>query len=186
MKVGNPNPSPSTRFTKENQPKNRGRKKGSPRKSVVNVKAEQKLSDMLGKAYDNVKKSLEKGDVKVSMWLIDQARKERADVLESGVLDPLVKALDTLEDVEQMSQQSVLLAIKGDMTFPQLKAVQDALARHSVLKGVIELSRLREEIEQLRQNETDPHDLGSDHIPDWGRLKDITPKEARTNGHAGD
>lgn len=136
-------------------------------------KANEKLDAMLGTAHRNIKKSLENGDVKTSMWLVDTVRKDRGTRVEEGVLLPLVGALESLEDVEQISQQAILLAIKGDMSFEQLKATQEALARHSVLAGVIELKKLREEVEEVVNASVSGAKFGSDHIPVWGRLEKL-------------
>lgn len=131
------------------------------------------LESLLGKAHDNIKHALGKKDVRTSMWLIDTVRKNAADRVEAGLLDPLVQAVETFEDIETVSHQALLLAIRGDMTFSQLKAVQDALARHSVLKGVVEIGALRREIESLQAHEGGVQDLGSGHLPSWGKIRAI-------------
>lgn len=172
-----PSGSPSTQFSSERQPSVRGRKRGSPHKSSINKAADNKLQDMLGQAHTNIQKSLKKGDVKTSMWLVDTVRKERGTRVEAGVLEPLVNALETLDDVEQISQTAILLAIKGDMSFEQLKFTQEALARHAVLGGVIELKRLREEVDEMVNASLPTTRLGTGHIPAWGRLEKLVKSD---------
>jgi hypothetical protein len=141
------------------------------------MRVNKKLDEMLGQAHKNVAKALQKGDVPTSRWIIEHLRDEDGKRIPKGVLAPLVQALDTLEDVAQVSKRVLLLAIEGDMTFDQLKFVQEALARHSVLAGVVELRKLRDEVEAMaRANDLKPSVLGRDHLPSWGRLaKDVTP-----------
>lgn len=165
--------SPSTQFSSERQPTVRGRKRGSPHKSSINKAADSKLDSMLGQAHKNIKKSLEKGDVKTSMWLVDTVRKDRGTRVEEGLLEPLIGALETLEDVEQVSQTAILLAIKGDMSFEQLKFTQEALARHAILGGVIELKRLREEVDEMVNATLPQAKFGAGHVPAWGRLEKL-------------
>jgi hypothetical protein len=187
--AGNPDPSPEHRFTAENNP-GRGRQKGALASTVtkkVNAKVEEKLHDMLGKAHLNIKAALNKRDVKTSMWLIDKLKRDEGTQLKKGklsdLLGPLANALDSLDDVETISKAALLLAIDGDMNFEELKAVQEALARHSVLAGVIELGKLREEVAKMSEASAPSKALGNDHMPDWGKLKDITPvKEPQTDG----
>lgn len=173
--AGNPNPSPTTRFGPGNT-SGKGRPRGGVAKSALTRRTEEKLDDMLGVAHKNIKTALNKRDVKVSMWLVDRVAKERGTRVEKGLLEPLIEALESIEDVEQISKQCVLLAINGDMSFEQLTAVQEALARHSVLAGVIELRKLREEVDQLAQDQEPTKQLGSGHLPEWGKLKTINPE----------
>lgn len=168
--AGNPNPSPATRFVKGNP--GGGKPKGATLKPVTR-RANAKLDEMLGQAHRNIKKSLRQEDVRVSMWLIDRVSKDRGTRVEKGLLEPLVEALETIEDVEVISRRALLMAIEGDMSFEQLQAVQEALARHSVLAGVIELRQLREEVDKLAQDNKPVTQLGNGHIPDWGKLKTV-------------
>jgi hypothetical protein len=177
-KFGNPNPSPSTRF----KPGNPGGPGSSINKGKVQQLADDKLDEMLGKAHENVKKALNKGDVRVSMWLVDAVRKQRGLRVEEGLLDPLVDAIDSLDDVEYVSKQALLLAIKGTMNFEQLKAVQEALARHSVISGTVEIRRLREEIDEMRQQSSADMTITKDTLPTWGRLRDVTTSEDADEG----
>lgn len=178
--MANPNPSPNTRFQKGNPG---GGNKFGPKGVTVTKRANAKLDDMLGLAHKNVKAALKRGNVSVSTWLIDTARKERGTTVEQGLLEPLVNALESLDDVEKISKQAVLLAINGDMSFEQLKAVQEALARHSVLAGVIELRKLRDEVDRMAEDDRPEAQIGRDHLPDWGKLKDATPdQDVKTNG----
>lgn len=169
MGRGNPNPSPATRFKPGQAPKSD--KPRGPTKTRVRKLADEKLDDMLGLAHKNVALALRKKNIGVSTWLIDRAAKERGTRIEAGLLEPLVGALETVEDVERISKSALLLAIKGDMSFEQLKAVQEALARHSVLAGVIELRLLREEVERMTRDVDSPATFTRDHMPSWGRLK---------------
>ena len=162
----NRNPSPSTRFQKGNKA-SPGRPKGSPNKATVKRKVDHCLSKMLGQAHKNVADSLKKGHVTTSIWLIEHLRRGKEESFEEGVLAPLVQALETIEDVEQISKQAVLLAIKGDMTFNQVRAVQEMLARHTVLKGAIEIASLRREMEELRSLSSESGGFGVDHYPSW-------------------
>jgi hypothetical protein len=136
---------------------------------------DEELDKLLGKAHTNIRSALNKGNVSVSMWLIDHVQKKASNRVRPDLLSPLIQAVETFEDIQQVSQQALLLAIQGDMTFDQLKAVQDALARHSVLKGVVEIGDLRRELRDLQSEESNAIDLGTDHLPSWGRLKDVTP-----------
>jgi urease gamma subunit len=160
-----------------NPPPKGGRKPGSARISEKTVRVRQKLDEMLGQAHMNVAKALKKGDVPTSRWLIEHLREEGDSRIPKGLLKPLVQALETLDDVAQISKQVLLMAIDGDMTFEQLKFIQEALARHSVLSGVVELRKLREEVVALMEaNDIKPAQFGRDHLPVWGRLaKDVTP-----------
>lgn len=144
----------------------------------VKEKVALKLDDLLGKAHENVRVALNKRDIKTSTWLIDKLSKERGLSLAKGLLEPLVDALKTLDDVQEISKRALLMAIEGDMTFEQLKAVQEALARHSVLSGVIELRRLREEVESMTTAAEPTKMIGRDYMPAWGKLKDVTPVQA--------
>lgn len=172
-KGGNPNPS-SRRFSSEYNPRT-GRIPGAVAKSTVKRKVDEALEKMLGQAHSNINKALKKGDVRVSMWVVDTVRKVASDRIEPGLLDPLVAAVETFEDIEQISQQALMLAIKGDLTFDQVRAIQEALARHSVLKGVIELADLRREIAEMREAEEGITELGTGHVPSWGKLIDAKP-----------
>lgn len=167
------------RWTKDTAPRPGGKPgRVSVRVAAVKEKVTLTLDEMLGQAHTNVLKALKKGDIRTSMWLVDTLRKERGSTLEAGVLSPLVGALETLDDVAHVSHQALLLAIKGDMTFDQLKCVQEALARHSVLKGVIELRTLRNEVEDMvRAAEAKPVGFSRDHIPKWGRLAKADPQD---------
>lgn len=158
-------------------PKPPGRQKGTPNAKPSTIRMNRKLDEMLGQAHLNVSKALKKGDVPTSRWLIEHLASEQGNRVPKGLLAPLVQALETLEDVAQVSKRALLLAIDGDMTFEQLKYVQEALARHSVLAGVIELRKLRDEVkEMVEANDIKPSVLGKDHLPSWGRLaKDVTP-----------
>jgi hypothetical protein len=141
------------------------------------MRVRNKLDEMLGQAHTNVAKALKKGDVPTSRWIIERLAEEHGNRMPKGLMAPLVQALETLDDVAQISKQVLLLAIEGDMTFDQLKFVQEALARHSVLSGIVELRKLREEVEAMAEaNNIKPAALGRDHLPSWGRLaKDVTP-----------
>ena len=159
-------------------PKAPGRPKGTKVTKPSTIRLHKKLDDMLGQAHQNVAKALRKGDVPTSRWLIEHLAEENGSKLPKGLLAPLISALETLDDVAQISKRALLLAIDGDMTFEQLKFVQEALARHSVLAGVVELRRLREEVEAMTKAADigKPTVLGRDHLPSWGRLaKDVTP-----------
>jgi len=171
----NPNPSPSTRFTSENNPRP-GRKKGQT--NARSKRIDKKLDDMLGDAHKNIQESLKKGHVGTSMWLVDKVSKERGTRVEEGVLKPLADALETIEDVERISKHALVLAISGDMSFEQLKAVQEALARHSVLAGVIELRKLREEVEAMSREAEPAAEIGKGHLPSWGKLKPVDVPDA--------
>lgn len=181
---GNPNPSPKTRFTSRDgdnpPPKSPGRPRGSVQVTPKVKAIRQKLDEMLGQAHKNVAIALKKGDVKTSIWLIDHLQGLEESRLPKDLLTPLVNALETVEDVAQVSKSALLLAINGDMTFDQLKFVQEALARHSVLSGVVELRKLREEVQAMVDAANiAPQVLGRDHLPSWGRLaKDVTPTHA--------
>lgn len=174
--MANLDPSRSTRFTSENQPpkEKRGRPKGSKSKATIRRAVDQELDRLLGQAHKNIEAALKKKDLRVSMWLIDLHAKRSVDTVDLRELGPLIRAVETFEDIERVSQEAVLLAIQGDLTFSQVKAVQEALARHSVLKGVVEIGDLRRELREL-QKEEQGHDLGTGHLPSWGRMKDITP-----------
>lgn len=170
---GNPNPSPATRFPKGY--KGGGKPKGATLKPITR-RVNAKLDEMLGQAHRNIKKSLKAEDVRVSMWLVDRVAKDRGTSVEKGLLEPLVNALETLDDVEVISRRALLMAMDGDMSFEQLQAVQEALARHSVLAGVIELRQLRDEVDKLAQDNKPATQLGNGHIPNWGKLKTINPE----------
>lgn len=179
--AGNPNPSPKTRFTKETRPKG-GRKPGALASTVtkqVNAKVEKSLESMLGKAKANVMTSLNKRDVKTSIWLIDKLKRDEGTRVKQGALSallgPLAEALKSLDDVEKISKAALLLAIEGDMSFEELKAVQEALARHSVLAGVIELKKLRDEVDAMVEADKPTNVITKDHMPAWGKLRDVTP-----------
>lgn len=179
MAKGNPNPKGQWSGPDGDRPPPKS--PGRPRGVKVTEKTfavRKKLDDMLGQAHMNVAKALKKGDVSTSRWLIEHLKAEQGERIPKGLLAPLVSALETLDDVAQVSKQALLLAIEGDMTFDQLKFVQEALARHSVLAGVIELRRLREEVEGMVKAADlgKPTVLGNGHLPSWGRLaKDVTP-----------
>lgn len=179
--MGNPNPSPSTRFSRANQPPDtvkRGPKPGSKNRATVKKLVDAELEKMLGDAHKNIAKSLKKGDIRTSMWIVDTVAKRASDRVDPELLQPLVQAVETFDDISTVSKHALLLAIQGDMTFDQLKAVQDALARHSVLQGVVEIADLRRELRELEKDQQ-VNDLGTGHIPTWGRLKDVTPPEDR-------
>lgn len=166
------------RWTKETAPRPGGKPgRVSTRVKVLKEKVDLKLEDMLGQAHTNVQKALKKGDIRTSMWLVDLIRKERNSTLEESVLAPLIGALETVEDVAQISKMALMLAIKGDMSFEQLRFVQEALARHSVLSGVIELRNLRNEVDEvMRAVEAKPAAMTREHLPSWGKLaRDVTP-----------
>jgi hypothetical protein len=157
--------------------------KGRPRGHSVSEKTRAvrlKLDQMLGDAHRNIAKALKKGDVPTSRWLVEHLTKEDGIRAPRDLLEPLVQALETLDDVAEVSKRAVLMAINGDMTFDQLKFVQEALARHSVLSGVVELRKLREEVQAMVDAANiAPQVLGRDHLPSWGRLaKDVTPTHA--------
>jgi hypothetical protein len=171
--AGNPNPSPSTRFTSDRQPAQRGKR--GPAKTKVRRLVDEELDNLLEQAHANIKRALRKGDVRASMWLVETVQKKAANRVRPDLLSPLVQAVETFEDIQTVSQQALMLAISGDMTFDQLKAVQDALARHSVLKGVVEIGDLRRELHELEASENNSVDLGKDHLPSWGRLQEMKP-----------
>lgn len=177
--MGNPNP--KGQWTGPDgpkpPPKSTGRPVGRLTRAEKTVKINKKLDELLGQAHTNVARALKKGDVPTSRWVIERLAEEHGNRMPKGLMAPLIQALDSLDDVAQISKQVLLLAIDGDMTFDQLKFVQEALARHSVLAGVVELRKLREEVEAMtKANETKPTVLGNNHLPSWGRLaKDVTP-----------
>lgn len=176
--MGNPNPKGQWSGPDgPNPPPKGGRPRGKTSVSPKTRAVRQKLDDMLGQAHKNVAAALKKGDVPTSRWLIEHLNAQEGSRVPKGLLDPLIGALETLEDVAQVSKQVLLLAIQGDMTFDQLKFVQEALARHSVLSGVVELRKLREEVAELLDAGTvKPKLMNKDHLPSWGRLaKDVTP-----------
>ncbi len=131
-----------------------------------------RLDAMLGVATQNVEQALADGDVKTSTWFIEHLHKVRGTRLPKGLLTPLAGALEKLDDIETISRQSLLLAIDGDMTFEELKATQEALGRHANLAGMVELGRLREELEQLKEEAAAQPPVGMGHAPRWGRLLD--------------
>ena len=182
--MGNPNPKGqwSGPDGPKPPPKSPGRPRGTPARSEKTVKLHKKLDEMLGQAHLNVAKALKKGDVPTSRWVIERLAEEQGSRMPKGLLAPLIQALGSLDDVAQISKQALLMAIDGDMTFDQLKFVQEALARHSVLAGVIELRKLREEVEAMtKANDVRPTVFGREHLPSWGRLaKDVTPTHDAT------
>ncbi len=177
--MGNPNPKGqwSGPDGPKPPPKSPGRPVGRLTRAEKTVKINKKLDELLGQAHTNVARALKKGDVPTSRWVIERLAEEHGNRMPKGLMAPLIQALDSLDDVAQISKQVLLLAIDGDMTFDQLKFVQEALARHSVLAGVVELRKLREEVQAMADAANiKPTVLGRDHLPSWGRLaKDVTP-----------
>lgn len=162
------------RFTSTNQPAKRGRPKGRPNRSTILKHGLEGLDKMLDKSFENVTKSIEKGDIATSKWLIERADRREQERMSAEALAPLMEVITqikTMEDIERVSEYALLLMIKGDMTFDQLRSTQEALARHTVFKGTIELSTLRAELEELREHASGGVAAKTDHFPAWGKLR---------------
>lgn len=175
-----------TAFTVETAPR-QGGKKGrrfkhfkTRAKEKVDGLVEEMFAEMDKMAAANVLEALRKKNAKVSMWYLDQRAKQLGTRLPSGLLRPLIQAVETLEDAELISKQALLLAIDGEMSFEQLKAVQEAVARHSTLSGLVALRELRSDLDAIRNEEASgaARKIGMTHAPVWGRLRDDPVEDA--------
>lgn len=130
---------------------------------------EDELQSMVGLAHGIVKSRLRRKDPVFARWFLEH----HARTSGTRLLTPLVSATRSMPDVETVSREAMLAAIRGIMTFEELKAVQDALMRHTVLNQMIDLRSLRRELDGVMET------MGSsttsvDHMPAWGRLKEVT------------
>lgn len=163
-------------FTSENNPRPGGKKGRRWSRSEVRLRVErmvqEELDRILGLARENIEAAINAGDLKMSAWFVQEYNRRMG----TRLLQPLKNAVERIEDVEEVSKESLLMAIQGTMSFEELQAIQEALARHSVLSGMVELRKLRAELEEI-QEETgvgDKASQGVEHLPAWGRLKAIT------------
>lgn len=164
------------RFTAETAPR-QGGKKGRRfkwKKTKLQELFEERMDHLMHMSLENIERAIESGDVATSMWFIGQRLKKR----DRKLLRPLQLAVKNLDDVERVSLETVERALSGKMTFEEAKAIQETLARHSALSGMVELSRLREELDQFKAAQGVDDKMSVDHMPAWGRLKEVMGKPA--------
>lgn len=177
------------KFTSENQPAKRGRPKGRKNNRTLALQDNPHAEDLTKRSLLNIKQAIEKGNLPTSRWFIERSDRMQAERLRANLFLPLVQSLggiDSVDDLERISKHALLLMVKGEMTFDQLKYVQEALARHTVLKGTIEIAELRAQLEELQK------DVGggklvdmTDHYPSWGKLREVTD-QPQSDGGDGD
>lgn len=62
--------------------------------------------------------------------------------------------LNSYEDIGQLSQEAILMAMDGLMSFEQVEHLQKLLMAHATIQGYVELKDLREELERLANMRT--------------------------------
>lgn len=183
---------PVAKFTSENAPR-QGGKPGRVMRGPLKTAIKAKLDKLFEKATVNVAREINKGSASTSMWFLEFMAKQKSSHLERRLtINSLTAKLERLEDLVMISRQAVQAGLEGELGFDEVKAIQEMLARHSVIEGMLQLKQMREEIDKIGRELGDTSPLGLEHVPTWGRLKvvggsesgSLPPSTAPTNGHA--
>jgi hypothetical protein len=129
--------------------------------------AGEQLEQMLGRATEIISEELEDGNPAIAQWLIDRVRPPgRSDYLQ---LAENLK-LDTVEDIVSASAHIAETASQGEISLQQARSIQDVIGRQAQLKGLEELSALRDEVHRLQETRSKTAIIDQSLLPKWGRL----------------
>jgi len=180
-----PSGSPATQFTSETAPRQGGKRGRTNTRTKVRLLAEeiieQRMQELFNTSLENVAASIEgsgSGDERVepdvgrSAWFLEMFMKHKGRRLKKTI-DLQIR---TLDDVENISIETVERVLRGDLTFEEAREIQEMVARHVSLSGVVELTNLRAELDEFKTTHNIGTDHSNEHMPAWGRLKEITAK----------
>ncbi len=155
-----------------------GRPKGSKTKpkdhkaiarKMASKMADEMMDAMLGKSSKIVEEALDAtrtvGDGENAKEVPDlQTRRETARFVLSRFAPPskaktfienkLSATLDSFADVENVSQEAIILAMDGLMSMEQVAHLQTLLQNHAAISGYMKIEELREELSRLANART--------------------------------
>lgn len=151
-------------------PKSPGRPLGSNGiKARAARLANEQLEEMLERATEIISDELEDGNPAIAQWLIDRVRPpSRSDFVQLAH----DSRLSTIEDIVGASERTTGAASRGEISLQQARLLQEVLARHAQLKGLEELSALRNDVEEMRRSFKGPAKIDRSLLPKWGRLSE--------------
>lgn len=156
-----------------------GRPKGAKNKRVavkpaavermVHLKLEDRLQQLLGKAWSTVEQRIEAGDPRASIWAIERAQPREHQRLSSAIdgVD-----LTDLDGIVETGRRVVEMVAGQQLSLNEGSRFLAILSNYGQLRGLKEMSELGEKLAQLQRapsRSSDP--LDPECTPAWLKLK---------------